>query len=400
MKKTLATVLLCLGAFAFSQSTKAPATKASPKSSAKQTSAASHTPGAAGLPTRATVESFLHHVYGWDNTVKITIKDIKQSPSPSLAEIDVHAETSKGPGDSALYVPRDEKDAVIGQLIPFPGGPGQPTNAQIDNFVKQMTSGNPGITWTVAENKPNALGDLTEVLVILTNAQSQRGGQKFWVTPDGKFALVGDVGPFGASPYAAALAELKRGINGPSKGPATAPILVVEFGDLECPACKAAVPTVERLLKEVPNIHFVFQQFPLVEIHHWAYKAAGFGDCIARQNNAAFWKFMDSAYASQEDISSHVETNSAEKKPDTTYAEQKLTELATQAGMNGKQIAACAADPATGLRVDHSMSLGKKLEVTGTPTLFINGRKIGNVGGTPYETLKAIVQFAGTPAAK
>lgn len=399
MKKTFAAVLICIGAFAFSQSTKVPATKSSPKSAAKPANSAPST-AASGLPSRATVESFLHHVYGWDNTLKITIKDIKQSPSPSLSQVDVHVETGKGPGDSSFFITRDQKNAVIGQLIPFGGSTGKPTNEQVDAFVRKMTTGSPGLSWSVSENKQNALDDLTSVVVILTNPQGQRGGQKFWVTPDGSYALVGDLGPFGTSPYAATLADLKRGINGPAKGPATSPILVVEFGDLECPACKAAAPTVDRLLKDVPNVRFVFQQFPLVQIHHWAYKAAGFGDCIARQNNAAFWKFMDAAYGAQEDISSHVETNSAEKKPDTTYAEQKLTDLATQVGMNGKQISACAADPATTLRVDHSMNLGTKVEVTGTPTLFVNGRKIGNVGGMPYDTLKAIVQFAGTAAAK
>lgn len=400
MKKTLATVLLCIGALAFSQSTKAPA-KSSRKQTAKTAAGAPSTPGAVALPTRATVEAFLRHVYGWDKTLKITIKDIKPSPSPSLAQVDVHVETAKGPGDSSFFITGDHKNAVIGQLIPFGGQPGKPTNAQIDDFVRKMTTGNPGMTWTVNENKANALDHLTEVVIVLTNPQGQRGGQKFWVTPDGKYALVGDNGPFGADPYAAALGELKRGVNGPAKGPATSPILIVEFGDLECPACKAAAPTVDRLLKDVPNARFVFQQFPLVEIHHWAFKAAGFADCIARENNNdAFWKFMDAAYASQEDITSHVETNSAEKKPDTAYAEQKLTELAVQTGLNGKQIAACASDPATALRIERSMNLGKSLDVTGTPTLFVNGRKIGNVGGMPYETLKAIVQFAGSPAAK
>jgi len=51
--------------------------------------------------------------------------------------------------------------------------------------------------------------------------------------------------------------------------------------------------------------------------------------------------------------------------------------------MNGKQIAACAADPATANRIDRSMELGKKMEVGSTPTLFVNGRRITNVGGMP-----------------
>ena len=68
--------------------------------------------------------------------------------------------------------------------------------------------------------------------------------------------------------------------------------------------------------------------------------------------------------------------------------------------MNGKQIAACANDPATTMRIDRSIELGKQMEVTGTPTLFVNGRKVTTIGSMPYESLKKIVEFAGTPAAK
>ena len=393
---------LFVASLAWGQAAKPAAKKPAASSPAtKSASAKPATASAPGLPSRATVEAFTHHVFGWDDSLKITIKDIKPAPAPTLTEVDVHAETPKGGGDSTFYITADRKTAIAGQMFPFGGQPGvKPTNEQIDAFVKQMTANSPGLTWTIFEVKPNAIDNLTEVTVLLTNPQGQRGGQRFWVTSDGKHVVIGENGPFGADPFASAHARLKNGINGPTKGPATSPILLVEFGDLECPSCKAAVPTIDRLLTDVPNARFVFQQFPLTTIHHWAYKAAAFGDCIARQNNSDYWKFMSAVYGAQEDISSHVEPNDATKKPDLTYAEQKLTELATQVGMNGKQIAACSNDPATTMRVDHSIELGKQMEVTGTPTLFVNGRKVTTIGSMPYESLKKIVEFAGKPAGK
>ena len=51
-------------------------------------------------------------------------------------------------------------------------------------------------------------------------------------------------------------------------------------------------------------------------------------------------------------------------------------------------------------RVERSMELGKKMDVTGTPTLFSNGRRIMNITGMPFESLKKIVEFTGTPAGK
>ena len=75
------------------------------------------------------------------------------------------------------------------------------------------------------------------------------------------------------------------------------------------------------------------------------------------------------------------------------HSRRPLTEKVACAGGNVKALAACAASPATAGRVDASLELGKSLDVTGTPTLFINGRKISNVGGMPYDVLKQLVEF-------
>jgi protein-disulfide isomerase len=68
--------------------------------------------------------------------------------------------------------------------------------------------------------------------------------------------------------------------------------------------------------------------------------------------------------------------------------------LANDAGVKGADIAGCAGTPVTKARVDASIALGKSVNVTGTPTLFINGRTIGNVSQVPADTLKALVEFA------
>jgi protein-disulfide isomerase len=44
------------------------------------------------------------------------------------------------------------------------------------------------------------------------------------------------------------------------------------------------------------------------------------------------------------------------------------------------------------------MALGNEVQVTSTPTLFINGRRIANIGGMPYEALKRMVEFLGSMA--
>src|SRR6202043_884855 len=162
---------------------------------------------------------------------------------------------------------------------------------------------------------------------------------------------------------------LNRGITRPERGPKDVPVTIVEFGDLQCPACKAAQPTIEKLVADEPNARFVFQNFPL-DMHNWAAKGAVYADCVGRASNDAFWKFIAKTYETQSD-------STAEN------ADEKLTAIADGVGVKGADIARCAAKPETKTRIDASLAFGKSMEVTSTPTLFLNGRRIGNVSTIP-----------------
>ncbi len=345
----------------------------------------------AALPPRATVESFLKHMFGWDPGVSWTITAIKPSPDPGISEIDLAVKTPQKSGQEQIFVLPGNKEAILGQMAPFPGngGTGRPSDAAINAFLKQMIGSNPGITWTIAGVKPNAVANLTEVAVAVTTAQG-RGGVAFLVTPDQKYAIRGDMAPFAVDPFAADRAKLQKGINGPARGPANAPLMIVEFADLQGPACKAANPEIQRLVADEPNARFVFQQYPLTQIHKWAFKAAEFGDCVYRENPAAFWKFVDQVYGAQEKITEATAGNETEVEK---KAIPKLTELAGAAGVDGKKAAACASQSATAEHVNRSVALGKELGITGTPTLFVGGRRIGNLGQMPYDQLKKLADY-------
>ncbi|HET9408682.1 MAG TPA: thioredoxin domain-containing protein [Candidatus Sulfotelmatobacter sp.] len=254
-----------------------------------------------------------------------------------------------------------------------------PSEATVDSFLQQTFGYEPGVTWKVALIKPSAVRGLAEVSIVLASPQGQQVS-KLYITPDGEHALVGDIIPFGAKPYDPAKKALAKGINGPERGPKDAPVTIVEFGDLQCPACKAAQPAIEGLVAAEPNARFVFQSFPL-EMHNWAAKGANYADCVGRASNDAFWKFVAKTYETQGEITAE-------------NADEKLTAIADGAGVKGADIAACAAKPETRAHVEASLALGKEVDVTGTPTLFINGRKIGNISQLPADTLKALVEFA------
>src|SRR5882757_791427 len=139
---------------------------------------------------------------------------------------------------------------------------GRPSEEAVDAFMQQMVGYNPAVTWKVAEIRPSAVPGLTEVLVVISDAQGSNTN-KFYVTEDGKHAVTGDIIPFGPKPFEQDRIKLEKGMNGPAKGPAKAPVNIVEFSDLQCPHCKQVAPTVEQLLTQAPDTHFVFQNFPL-----------------------------------------------------------------------------------------------------------------------------------------
>jgi protein-disulfide isomerase len=260
-----------------------------------------------------------------------------------------------------------------------PAAAGLPTEETVMSFLQQTHGWNKDLTYKVSSIRPSAVPGLAEVVVIYATADGQQLGRLF-VSSDGAHALIGDVIPFGAKPFEHDRVLLEKGMNGPARGPKDSPVTIVEFGDLQCPACKAAQPAIEGLVASEPNARFVFQNFPL-EMHNWAAKGAAYADCVGRASHEAFFKFVARAYETQQDITAE-------------NADEKLTALAAEVGLKGPEIAACSTTPVTRAHLDASIALGKSVQVTGTPTLFVNGRTIGNVAQVPAEVLKSLVDFA------
>jgi protein-disulfide isomerase len=282
-------------------------------------------------------------------------------------------------GLAAAQTPTAPKPADKAADAPSSAPTVLPSEATVDAFMQQTFGYDSKVSWKISSIKPAVAPGLAQVDVILASPQGQQGS-RFFVTADGQHAVIGDIIPFGAKPFEPTKKMLEKGVTGPSRGPKGASVTIVEFGDLQCPACKAAQPAIEGLVAASPDARFVFQNFPL-EMHNWAAKGAAYADCVGQASNDAFWKFVAKTYETQSDITAE-------------NADEKLTAIADGAGVKGAEIAACASTPATKAHVDASIALGKSVNVTGTPTLFINGRTLGNIANVPAATLKELVEFA------
>ncbi|MBV8437818.1 MAG: thioredoxin domain-containing protein [Silvibacterium sp.] len=264
-----------------------------------------------------------------------------------------------------------------------------PTRETVEAFLRVSWGYDTDRVWQVqAIQKTPAPGvsKVTALVAQKSDPQQQVATLLFDVTPDGKHLISNnDVLPFGAAPYADTRRILSERADGPSRGAADKKFEFVEFADMQCPHCKAVQPTIERLISDFPQAHFVFENYPLTSIHTEAYKAATYGTCVAQQaGNDAFFKYIDAVFAAQDGLT-----------PQTS--DSTLADAVTKIGLDSTKIGSCSYTSAAKAPVDASIKLGQDLEVTETPMLFINGRQmpVGEVvnGQLPYDTLKKIVAW-------
>ncbi len=148
---------------------------------------------------------------------------------------------------------------------------------------------------------------------------------------------------------------------------ANAAVSVVEYGDFQCPACKAAhsVVTKPMIEKYGTQIRFEFRQFPLSSIHQYAMAAAEASECAADQGK--FWEFVDVNYLNQEKLNTSV-----------------LEDWGKQIGLDMDLFNRCRTSHIKRDAILAEYDAGTKLGVQGTPTFFVNGKKtsstIGDIG--------------------
>ena len=257
-----------------------------------------------------------------------------------------------------------------------------PTAADVDTFLKAIWGYDTNRTWKVmAVQKTPAPGVSKVTIFVADKSQGNKvDSVRFFVTPDGKYAIADTVFRFGAHPFEDAGKVLEAEANGPALGATSKKILFVEFADLQCPHCKEAEPTMEQLAKDYPQARFVYQNYPLTEIHPFAFKSAATGNCVAAaKGDAAFFTYIKDVFAHQEGLTDSM--------ADTT-----IGNAVKVAGADPAAMATCAASPAAKTKLEGQIALAEKLGIDQTPMLSVNGHMLP-LGGVPYETVKQIIEW-------
>jgi len=163
------------------------------------------------------------------------------------------------------------------------------------------------------------------------------------------------------------------GPDDPSKGPADALVTLVVFSDFECPFCRRVVPTLDRVLAELPkDVRVVWKDLPL-PAHPYAESAAELARVARAQGgDAAFWKAHALLYKAQESL-----------------GEATFQRIARELGLAWAPTRSAMRAARFGATIQADVALSDRVDVQATPTTFVNGIKL--VGAQPYERTRALV---------
>ena len=150
-------------------------------------------------------------------------------------------------------------------------------------------------------------------------------------------------------------------------GKADSKVVLVEYGDFQCPGCGSAHPTVKKLSEKYKEqMAFVFRNFPITSKHPNARAAAAAVEAAGLQNK--YWEMHDKIFESQNTW------GSLGAKERTKF----FTDYAAELGLDATKFAADLASDSVNKKISFDQALGKKAKADATPTFLLNGKKLDN----------------------
>ena len=164
--------------------------------------------------------------------------------------------------------------------------------------------------------------------------------------------------------------KVKMASASPTRGPADAPIQIVEFSDFQCPFCQRVGPALKQVFDTYGDrVHLVYREYPLPN-HPDARLASEAGLCANEQGK--FWPYHDRLFANQRRLGG-----------------SDLRQHAVDLGLDARRFNACIDSHKYADHVEADVNAGNEAGVNGTPAFFINGRLIS--GAQPFEEFKKVI---------
>jgi protein-disulfide isomerase len=175
----------------------------------------------------------------------------------------------------------------------------------------------------------------------------------------------------------------------PIRGNPAAKVTVISFDDLECPFCTRMHETLfpATLDRYKDTVRFIYKDFPLLDKHPWAMRAAIDSNCLGTQSDDVYWQFVDYIHTHGQEV-----TGDSQSLPKSFDALDRIArQYATVGKVDAVRLDACLAHQDDS-QVRASMKEAEALRVEGVPALFVDGERIS--GAVPQSTVWAVIDRA------
>lgn len=259
-------------------------------------------------------------------------------------------------------------DAALGADVPCPA-PSQSERARLIQYVGKKFKLPEGMRLEIAAT--SVVGGGCHRRLEFKSGGSARPFQlELYLSPDGRF-LSRELIDTRVDPIEEERRKEREFLSGlnagapASIGPKNASVTLTVFSDFQCPYCArlASLLTYDVLPLEREKVRLVFRHFPLSN-HAWARRAAEATACAQEQGDKFFWVLHDYVFEKQREFT-----------PENTI--QKLRDHSNRLwGFDRTKFEACIAGRKTAAKIERDLAFGKEHGIAGTPTLFIDGRRV------------------------
>ncbi|MGD0922153.1 MAG: thioredoxin domain-containing protein [Terriglobia bacterium] len=309
--------------------------------------------------TRQKIIRYVRARFGVPDSVKLTADPLRPFTYPQFLQTTITSDDGKQKHSNPAFVTKDGRYLIFGSLFMSGADP----NNEIVQHVRELFKIQTASSVTAGPFRNSTFPNLLATTVTVDDGK-QKVNQDFYLTQDNRCLIVGTIFDLAVDPKREALRTIVTA-DQPSQGPARAPVTVVEFSDLQCPACPRLHEFLEKeLLPKYGNkVRVVYKEFPLPAIHDWTLTGSIACQCAYQISPPAYVPYRSLIFKNQTSFNA-------------ANARDLLLDYGEQAGVDRLRLAACIDSKASLPRVEANMREGNLVGVSRTPTAFVNGKMV------------------------
>ena len=306
------------------------------------------------------IVTYIRERFGVPDTVKLSLSPLVPTPvATGFSQTTVTVDDGKTQRTQLLLVSRDGRFLVM--VNPSVIELQSDSPAEIAQRIQEVFKIPADRKISAGVFKPSPSPAFKQGTVTIDDGKNPKQDVKVLLSQDGKHLIVSELYNMTVDPRVQALRTISLQ-DEPSQGPATAPVTIVEFADLQCPTCARMHDFLENtLLPRYGNkVRVVFKEYPL-PMHDWSMTAAIADQCAFEINPASYVPLRSAIFKNQQMIN-------------IANLRETLLAYGEQAGVDRVQLAGCIDAKSSLPRIQRDMAEAKRINVDRTPTVFINGR--------------------------